>query len=324
MEWKFNIQDLDSLQEYYSRLEKKRDLLNSKRPLSNAVLNKLRNDLQLEWTYNSNSIEGNTLTLQETKIVLQDGMTVKGKSMREHFEATNHHNAIEYLEKTVKPDYLLNEKDILHINYLILQNIEKEFAGRYRNGFVRIVGANFTPANALKVSNLMEELVAWTNENPLKLNVLALATIFHHRFVYIHPFFDGNGRSVRLLMNLILMKDGYPPAIILKNDRKKYYQALNFANNGDYSKLFLLVAQAQERSLNIYLNSFPANNYDDEYLEINDILEDGSIPYGQEYISLLARTGKIDAYKEGKNWLTSKTAVKQYIKNRKRKRKLDD
>ena len=324
MEWKFNIQDLDSLQEYYSRLEKKRDLLKSKRPLSNAVLNKLRNDLQLEWTYNSNSIEGNTLTLQETKIVLQDGMTVKGKSMREHFEATNHHNAIEYLEKTVKPDYLLNEKDILHINYLILQNIEKEFAGRYRNGGVRIVGANFTPPNALKVSNLMEELVAWTNENPLNLNVLALATIFHHRFVYIHPFFDGNGRSVRLLMNIILMKDGYPPAIILKNDRKKYYQALNFANNGDYSKLFLLVAQAQERSLNIYLNSFPTTNYDDEYLEINDILEDGSIPYGQEYISLLARTGKIDAYKEGKNWLTSKTAVKQYIKNRKRKRKLDD
>lgn len=323
MEWKFDIKYIEPLQEYYARLEAKRRLLQSKRPLPATVWQKIKEDLYLEWTYNSNSIEGNTLTLQETKVVLQDGMTIKGKSLREHFEVTNHHNAIDFLEQTVKASYKLNERDILHVHYLVLQNIEKEFAGRYRNGGVRIVGANFVPPNALKVTQLMEELVAWVNENPLQLNTVALAGVFHHRFVHIHPFFDGNGRTVRLLMNILLMKEGYPPAIILKNDRKKYYQALNLAIKGDYSKLLLLVAQALERSLNIYLNAFPATGYDTEYTEITHLAEDPDIPYGQEYISLLARTGKIDAYKEGRNWLTSKVALQQYIKNRKRERKLN-
>ena len=322
MDWKFDLQEIELLQAYYDRLEAKCNQLKAMRPLPTSVLLKIKEDLNLEWTYNSNSIEGNTLTLQETKVVLQDGMTIKGKSLREHFEVTNHHNAIDFLEETVKPDYQLNESDILHIHYLVLQNIEKEFAGRYRNGGVRIIGANFVPPNALKVNSLMEELVAWVNSNPLQLNIVALASVFHHRFVHIHPFFDGNGRSVRLLMNILLMKEGYPPAIILKNDRKKYYQALNQANKCDYSKLLLLVAQALERSLNIYLNAFPSVGYDTEYTDIINLAEDPDIPYSQEYISLLARTGKIDAYKEGRSWLTSKAALKQYIQNRKRERKL--
>ncbi len=323
MDWIFDIAYLEPLMEYYQRLEAKRDLIRNSRPLPAVVLQRIREDLQLEWTYNSNSIEGNSLTLQETKVVLQDGMTVKGKSMREHFEATNHHQAIAFLQEAVSPSYLLTEKDILHIHSLVLQNIEKDFAGRYRNGGVRIVGANFVPPNALKVPLLMEALVSWVHSNPLQLNSVALASVFHHRFVHIHPFFDGNGRMVRLLMNVLLMKEGYPPAIILKNDRKKYYQALNQANQGDYSKLLLLVAQALERSLNIYLNALPTEGYDQEYIEINRLVEEKDMPYGQEYISLLARTGKIDAYKEGRNWLTSKAAVQDYIQKRKRERKLN-
>ena len=156
------------------------------------------------------------------------------------------------------------------------------------------------------------------NENPFELNDIELATIFHHRFVWIHPFFDGNGRTVRLLFNLLLMKEGFPPAIILKNDRKKYYDALNSANNGDYSKLLLLILQASERSLDIYLSSL--NNTYDNYRPISDIVEEEKLPYGQEYVSLLARKGKIDAFKEGRNWLTTKEAVLDYIENRERKR----
>ncbi|MBX7180542.1 MAG: Fic family protein [Bacteroidia bacterium] len=319
VEWNFDRATLDPLKEYFDRLESKRNLIRNKRPLPASVLEKVKEELQLEWTYNSNSIEGNTLTLQETKIVLQDGMTVKGKSMREHFEATNHHNAIAYLHETITPAYTLSEKDVLKIHSLVLQNIEKDFAGRYRNGGVRITGANFVPPNALKVPVLMEALLEWVNSNPMELNVLALAAVFHHRFVHIHPFFDGNGRTVRLLMNLLLMKEGYPPAIILKNDRKKYYEALNQANQGNYSKLLLLVLQAQERSLNIYLNSFPTEGYDQEYLEITNLVKEEKLPYSSEYISLLARTGKIDAYKEGRNWLTSKAAVQNYMKQRKKK-----
>ena len=190
--------------------------------------------------------------------------------------------------------------------------IEEDFAGRIRNGGVRISGANFVPPNANKVSDLLDELIDFVNTNPLQLNDIELATIFHHKFVWIHPFFDGNGRTVRLAMNLLLMRKGFPPAIILSNDRKKYYEALNQANNGNYQKLMLLMCQAQERTLNIYLSSLPDNDYD--FQEISNIVNEPNSPYGQEYISLLARQGKIDAHKEGRNWYTTKKAIEDYMK----------
>ena len=322
VEWKCDIQELVQFEERFKRIMDKKAKLDSKRPLPSYVLQKIKEGLFIEWTYNSNSIEGNTLTLQETKIVLEEGMTVKGKSLREHFEATNHHEAIDYLETLIESKYILSEKDIIELQNIILTKIEKDYAGRYRTGGVRIVGANFTPPNALKVYDLMKDLVSWTNENPLNLNDIELATVFHHRFVHIHPFSDGNGRTVRLAMNLLLMRKGFPPAIILKNDRKKYYTALNQANNGKYEKLTLLMIQALERSLDIYLSAYPSESLEDDYQNISDIVEEPDIPYGQEYVSLLARQGKIDAYKEGRNWLTSKTAVKEYIQNRERKREL--
>jgi fido (protein-threonine AMPylation protein) len=117
-----------------------------------------------------------------------------------------------------------------------------------------------------------------------------LATIFHHKLVWIHPFFDGNGRTVRLAMNLLLMRKGFPPAIILKNDRKKYYEALNQANKGSYQKLTLLMAQALERTLNIYMTVLPDN--DNEYISISSLVEEPSVPYGQEYISSAGTPGK--------------------------------
>jgi Fic family protein len=323
VEWKIDISDIIEMQEFYDRLELKKNALISKRPLPYSALLKIKENLFIEWTYNSNSIEGNTLTLQETKIVLQDGMTVKGKSLREHFETTNHYEAIEYLEELISSNYILSERDILDIHHIVLSKIEKEFSGRYRNGSVRIIGANFLPPNALKVNQLMKELIDWVNVNPLNLNIIALVTIFHHRFVHIHPFFDGNGRTVRLIMNLLLMKAGYPPAIILKNDRKKYYEALNQANKGNYKKMLLLVAQALERSLNIYLNAHPQESIEDDFQLIHQIANEPDVPYGEEYLSLLARQGKIDAYKEGRNWLTNKSAIKNYIKNRERERKLN-
>ena len=308
----------DELMPFFERLETKVNQLKEHRPLPSMALNKIREALTIEWTYNSNSIEGNTLSLRETHMVLQEGITIKGKSLREHFEAKNHERAINLLYKMVENSDCLSIDEVLSLHGLILNSIEEEFAGRLRNGGVRISGANFVPPNAFKVSGLMDELFEFIKENPLKLNSIELATIFHHRFVWIHPFFDGNGRTVRLAMNLLLMKAGYPPAIILTNDRLKYYSALNDANKGNYGKLMLLMAQAVERTLNIYLNALPGNTSD--YREISNLVEEENLPYGQEYISLLARTGKIDAYKEGRNWLTSKEAVEEYIKNRKRKR----
>lgn len=316
--WKLDLSYREELQSTFERLYHKKQHLQSSRPLPTIALNKIRESLSIEWTYNSNSIEGNTMSLRETQMVLQEGITVKGKSLREHFETHNHDKAIDYLYSIINDEYTLRSIDILSLHALVLRSIEEDFAGRIRNGGVRITGANFTPPNANKVPDLLDELIDFINTNPLNLNAIELATIFHHKLVWIHPFFDGNGRTVRLSMNSLLMRCGFPPAIILKNDRKKYYEALNQANNGNYQKLTLLMCQSLERTLNIYINALPDN--DTEYVEISNLVQEPNMPYGQEYISLLARTGKIDAYKEGRNWLTTREAVEDYIRNRKRKR----
>jgi Fic family protein len=309
--WEIDVTYREELAPTFERLTEKVASLNQLRPLPQAAISKIKEALQIEWTYNSNSIEGNTLSLRETQMVLQEGITISGKSLREHFEAKNHETAINYLYTLVKKNYKITSSDILSLHAFVLRSIEDEHAGRIRNGGVRIAGANFTPPNARKVNDLLNELIVFVNENPFNLNDIELATVFHHKMVWIHPFFDGNGRTVRLAMNLILMSKGYPPAIILKNDRKKYYAALNQANKGNYQKLMLLMCQASERTLNIYLSAFPETDH--EYDSITNIVKEPSIPYGQEYVSLLARQGKIDAHKEGRNWVTTKKAVEDYI-----------
>lgn len=316
MKWQDYPYHFEGIEKHLERILEKKAELDKLRPIPSYALRSIKDSLMIEWTYNSNSIEGNTLTLQETKMVIEEGFTIKGKSLREHFEAVNHQEAIELVENLISDNYILKETDILNIHELVLQKIEKDFAGRFRTSGVRISGANFVPPNALKIDEFITELTEWTNNS--EMNIVLKSAIFHHRFVWIHPFFDGNGRTARLLFNLLLMKEGFPPAIILKNDRKKYYDALNFANNGNYSKLVLLIFQALERSLDIYLGSL--NNTYDDYQPISMIVEEEAVPYGQEYVSLLARQGKIDAFKEGRNWLTTKDAILDYIEKRERKR----
>jgi Fic family protein len=316
--WNLDLTYRTDLESTFERLFDKQKLLHKSRPISGTALRKIEESLAIEWTYNSNSIEGNTLSLRETQMVLQEGITIKGKSLREHFEAKNHESALYLLDKFVTSNTSLSLNVLLDLHGLILRSIEDDQAGRIRNGGVRISGANFVPPNARKVSSLLHELISFIESNPLDLNIIELATVFHHKLVWIHPFFDGNGRTARLSMNLILMSFGFPPAIILRNDRKKYYAALNAANKGNYQKLMLLMVQAVERTLNIYINALPGS--EDGYDEISNIVKEDDVPYGQEYISLLARQGKIDAYKEGKNWLTSKKAIQNYIITRKRNR----
>ncbi|MDO1501042.1 Fic family protein [Winogradskyella maritima] len=312
--WTIKTTYREELNSTFKRLEDKVSVLNKARPLPNIVVQNIREAFLVEWTFNSNNIEGNTLSLRETQMVLQEGVTIKGKSLREHFEAKNHETAINKLYELVKPNYVLNAKDILDIHGLVLRSIEDEHAGRLRNAGVRISGANFVPPNARKVSGYLDDLIQAINTNTQQLSPVELATLFHHKFVWIHPFFDGNGRTVRLVMNLLLMRHGYPPAIILANDRAKYYLALNQANHGNYTKLMLLMSQALERTLNIYLNAVPG--LDKDYQTISSIVEEPDIPYGQEYVSLLARQGKIDAHKEGRNWYTTKEAVLAYVNSK--------
>ena len=172
----------------------------------------------LEWTYNSNSIEGNTLTLHETKMVIEEGFTIKGKSLREHFEAINHQEAIEFVESLISDKQNLNKTDIMRVHYLVLQKLKKILL-ECSELLVRISGANFTPPNAFKVDELVTELIDWVNSSDI--NIIIKAAIFHHRFVLDSSVFDGNGRTVRLIFNLLLMREGFPPAIILKMIEKK-------------------------------------------------------------------------------------------------------
>ncbi len=318
MKWTTYPYDFKGLDKILARVQDKKGRLDMLRPLPEPVLRNLRDSLSLEWTYHSNSIEGNTLSLIETKLVVEDGMTIQGKSLREHFEALNHQEAVEWVEGLVSTNEPLRKGDVRTLQSIVLQKIDKSFAGVYRTGNVRISGANFVPPDALLIEEFMDELISWFNDAGT-LPPVVKAAIFHHRFVWIHPFFDGNGRTGRLLMNLFLMQQGYPPAIILKQDRRKYYEGLNRANKGSYGKLLLLVLQAAERTLDIYLGTVTSHAYAD-YKPIVDIVKEADIPYSQEYVSLLARQGKIAALKEGRDWLTTKAAVEAYRLGRERKR----
>lgn len=298
-------------QDIRKRVAEKKATLASLRPLPKVALERLRQDLSVEWTYNSNAIEGNTVSLRETRLVIEQGLTISGKTLREHFEINNHQRAIEFVESIAKQRTAITEAETLEIHRLVLDNIEIEFGGRYRTGRVRILGANFVPPNHLKVRDLVAELLEQVSKRASKPDIIGLAAYFHHRFVWIHPFYDGNGRTARLLMNLLLMRNGFPPAIILVNDRKKYYRALDAANNGNLQPFELVVAQAVERSLDIYLEA-AGYRPEDEYVLLSELAK--KFDMSQEYLSLLARSGKIDAYKQSRNWLATEKAVKDYLK----------
>ena len=315
------LRDSVSVATNLERIAAKKARLDQYRPLNAAALLRLRDELAIEWTYNSNAIEGNTLSLAETKIIVEEGITIGGKTLREHFEVMNHQAAIAFVQSLVYPLFQLTDRLLSDVHFLVLKNILPDDAGRYRTMGVRIGGANFTPPNALKVPQLIEECIAAFNAQITQVPALVLATWLHHRLAWIHPFVDGNGRTIRLVFNLFLMSQGYPPAIILKTDRKKYYTALNEANNGHYKKLLLLICQATERTLDIYLSNI--ENYADSYSPISNIVKEEKIPYGAEYLSLLARQGKIAAYKEGKVWFTTVDAITEYMEGRERIRKLD-
>ncbi|MBM7616157.1 Fic family protein [Alkaliphilus hydrothermalis] len=241
------------MKDLFKKIQEKQTLLDSKRPLPTYTVKSIRENLLLEWTYNSNAIEGNTLTLQETKVVLE-GITVGGKTFREHLEVINHKEAILYVEEIVKSKEKLNEWQIQNIHRLVLKGISDEYAGVYRNQNVIISGAQHTPPDFMVVSDEMKALINWYESEAQKLHPVERAAQLHGIFVGVHPFVDGNGRTARLLMNLELMKNGYPASIIRAENRLEYYNALDKAHTtSDYDDFSKLVAQEVEKSLDMYL-----------------------------------------------------------------------
>ena len=236
----------------FESLDKLKAKLDTYRPLPQHILKNLHEDLLLRWTYNSNAIEGNTLTLQETKVALE-GITIGGKSLREHFEAINHKDAILFVESLAHTDESLNEYNIKQIHSLILKNIDDENRGSYRKTNVIISGAEHTPPQSFEVAQKMEQFIKEYETNKLIMHPIELASFVHIEFVGTHPFIDGNGRTSRLLMNLELIKAGFPPVVINVEDRLEYYKALDTAHTTGNNELFLqLMKKVVEKSFEPY------------------------------------------------------------------------
>jgi len=243
---------IDLENNYFNEVDQLKRELDNKRPIPKETLRSLEESINLEWTYNSNGIEGNTLTLRETQVVLE-GITVGGKSIKEHLEAINHEKAILYLSDLVKENNPITEWNIKSIHQLVLKDIDDENAGRYRRENVTIKGATHIPPDYLKVPELMEKLVLnyenWNNFHPI-----IQAALLHGELVKIHPFVDGNGRTSRLLMNLDLMNHGYNPVIIKKEDRLEYYETLDKAHTtGNYTNFVKLITKLEIEMLRKYL-----------------------------------------------------------------------
>lgn len=259
----------------FGKLNLKKAELDKRRPLSPDLLRNLEDWFRIELTYTSNAIEGNTLTRRETALVVEKGLTVGGKTLVEHLEATNHAKAVDWMMSKVEgSSESLLEKDLLKIHELILSGIDDNHAGFYRNIPVRISGSTVVLPNPHKVPDLMHEFCSWLGkayEHPVE-----KAAEAHYRLVTIHPFVDGNGRTARLLLNMILLKSGYPPAIIRKEDKLRYLSVLEKAQTGgskdDY---FRLIVKAVNRSLDIYLKATKGESEDngntEKLLKIGEI-----------------------------------------------------
>jgi len=274
----------------FAEIDRLKSLLDSLRPLPEHTVRTLHEQQVLEWTYHSNAIEGNTLTLKETKVVLE-GITIGGKPLREHFEVINHKEAIDYVEAIVQNQEALSEWQIKSIHHLVLKNIDDRNAGQYRQENVVIAGAEHLPPDYIKVPDAMAGLMDWyrqatgldsphpspvmsgfparhpagecksvpdgfvpVGEGTVSMHPVECAARLHVDFVGIHPFVDGNGRTSRLLMNFELMRRGFLPVIIPVENRLAYYDALDTAHTrGDYCLFIELVANLEQATLERYL-----------------------------------------------------------------------
>ena len=288
-----------------ARINEKMKQLNSMRPIPADALGWLHEEMRLVHTYHSNAIEGNTLTLQETKLVLEEGLTIGGKSLREHLEASNNAKAFDRMEELAKKKRSIDHIIIQEIHEIVTRGILED-AGRYRTRNVRITGALKSSPDWSKIVKLMDELIEKVAES--KAHPLETASLLHHRFVEIHPFSDGNGRVARLLTNLYLIARDYPPVVLKKEDRGKYYKSLRAADAGNLGPFANFIAKAVDENLTLYLS---ISGGKDELLPLKELAM--VTPYSQEYLSLRARQGLLDAVKIGKTWHSSRHAVAQYL-----------
>ena len=230
----------------------KKEKLAAMRPLTAGEVERLRDEFMIEFTYNSNAIEGNTLTLKETAMALE-GMTIDKKPLKDHLEAVGHRDAFLYVQDIAKKDMPLSESVIKNIHSLVLMN-RPEDKGVYRRIPVRIMGAFTEPVQPYLIEPKMTELLQSDNERKGAIHDIERIARFHLEFEGIHPFIDGNGRTGRLLMNLELIKCGFPPINVKFTDRKRYYDAFDaYYKDGNACKMIDMIAEYVNERLGEYL-----------------------------------------------------------------------
>ncbi len=290
------------------RLSEKRTALDARRPLPPDVLRVLHADLQVRLTFHSNAIEGNTLNLRETQLVIAHGITIGGHALKEHLEATNHAAAYTAMVGLAEATTPLTVAQILELHRLVMDRMLVE-AGQFRQGAVSIRGAQLTPPPAREVPGLVDQWLAWLAADGQQYEPVTRMALAHHGFLAVHPFLDGNGRTARLLLNLLLLRAGYPPALLLHEWRLGYLEALAQADRGRYNALLNLIGRAVEIGLDLYLDACAATP-DDEWLPLSQLARD--TPHSAAYLALLIRKGRLAGTKRAGRWYSTPSALARY------------
>ncbi len=268
--------------DFIKKLEEKKLVVDRNRPLSKDIENRIFQKLKLDWNFNSNAIEGNTFTHGETVALLMEGITAKGKPLKDALDIKGHNEAIQFMLDMVKGNRDLNENDIRSLHKIILGTQyenpsinadgntvgKKVNVGSYKtmaNHVITATGETHYYATPEETPAKMTALVSWYNENAIlkDVNPVVLASLFHHRFVAIHPFDDGNGRMTRILTNFILMKFGYPISVIKNENKKNYYATLSQADNGEILPFVEMMSETINHSLDIYIKGINGENIND-------------------------------------------------------------
>ena len=235
-----------------AEVKQKLERLNQLRPLTPGEVKRLQEEFMVEFTYNSNAIEGNTLTLKETAMVLE-GMTIDQKPLKDHLEAVGHRDAFLYIQEIASQEVPISEFVIKNIHSLVLMN-QPEDKGVFRKIPVRIMGAYTQPVQPYLIEPKVTELLAVNEERKESMETIERIARFHLEFEGIHPFIDGNGRTGRLVMNLDLIRNGYPAINVKFADRKKYYDAFDaYYRDGSADAMTDLIAGYVNERLDEYL-----------------------------------------------------------------------
>jgi Fic family protein len=242
------------------KIDEYKAAIDSRRPLTKEEIEELDSYFRIGLTYTSNALEGNTLTISETKVIIEDGLTVGGKPLKDCYEATGHAKAYDFmLEIARKPNLIFSDDMVLNLHRLFYSGIDAENAGKYRTYQVFITGTEYIPPTANMVTSLMKDFVNELNDKSCTLHPVVFAAFAHRRLVDIHPFTDGNGRTARLLMNLILVNKGYQIVSIPPILRTEYTSALRAAQqdkNPNDKAFFQLIAECEIEAQKDYCRMF--------------------------------------------------------------------